>query len=398
MELEFSIIGEYTTPLSELIGEFEHTHDVKVQVRQMNWENAWQELLSIAFHGQGPDVSQIGSTWTSSLIKMNVLRPFSEAEVNALGGSSTFLGSSWSSALAPDGPEIYAIPWTSFVFVLEYRRDLLHQAGVDENTAFKSTDSLAQTVERLVRAGIQTPWLVPSCAKHVDTLHFSASWVWEYGGDFISSDGKNPLFTHPQTIAGLKAYFDLFRYLPEEAQGLDDEQCEIYFRQGKAAATICGMDVPFAMLNSPEALSWPIKHLGVARMPGAQWIGGDNLVIWREASLSLKRERLAIELVKFLTSHEVQRALCQAETFNAPTRLDVLSELPFPGSQANRAIKEALREGRPYPSLALWGRVENQLSSALNQIGREVIQGKQTEVAIHENLDPLERRLRLILS
>ncbi|MBN1149077.1 MAG: extracellular solute-binding protein [Anaerolineales bacterium] len=398
MELEFSIIGEYTTPLSDIIEEFEHTHDAKVRVRQMSWENAWQELLTIVFQGQGPDVSQIGSTWTSSLIKMNVLRPFSKAEVNAVGGSSAFLSSSWLSALVSEAPEVYAIPWTSYVFVLVYRRDLLKQAGVDENFAFQSTETLAQTIERLQEAGVQIPWLVPNCTKHIDTLHFTASWVWEYGGDFISSDGKTPLFTHPQTIAGLKAYFDLFRYLPEEAQGLDDEQCDRYFRQGKAAATICGMDVPFAILDSPDSLSWPAENLGVVRMPGAQWIGGDNLVIWREASLSLKRERLAIDLVKYLTSYEVQRVLSWAEAFNAPTRLDVLTELPYPGSQVNRAIREALRAGRPYPSHALWGRVENQLSSALNQIGREIIQGKQTELAIRESLEPLERRLQIVLN
>lgn len=398
MELEFSIIGDYIPPLSDIIAEFERANDVAVHIRQMSWDNAWQELLSIAFQGHGPDVSQIGSTWASSLIKMNVLRPFSKAEVTGLGGSSTFLSSSWSSALVPDAADIYAIPWTSYVFMLVYRRDLFQRARVDESAAFQSTESLAQAIEHLQAAGVQTPWLVPSCTRHIDTLHYTASWVWEYGGDFISGDGKTPLFTHPQTIAGLKAYFELFRYLPPEAQGLDDEGCLAYFREGKAALTICGMDAPYAMLDSPGILSWPVKNLGVARMPGAQWIGGDNLVIWREAALSLKRERLAIELVKYLTSKEVQLAFCEAGAFNAPTRLDVLSELPFPGSQVNRVTREALRAGRPYPSLALWGRVENQLSAALNQIGCEVIQGKPSEEAIREYLEPLELRLRIVLS
>lgn len=46
-----------------------------VHTQRMDWADAWDELMRIALYSQGPDVSEIGSTWLSSLIEMDALRP-----------------------------------------------------------------------------------------------------------------------------------------------------------------------------------------------------------------------------------------------------------------------------------------------------------------------------------
>ena len=49
-----------------------------------------------------------------------------------------------------------------------------------------------------------------------------------------------------------------------------------------------------------------IDNLGVAAVPGVPWIGGSDLVVWRDAQMYPDKERAALVLVKYLTSLPVQ--------------------------------------------------------------------------------------------
>ena len=51
----------------------------------MEWGDAWPQLIGIATQGQGVDVSHVGSTWVSSLMTMNALRPIPPHVVQQTG-------------------------------------------------------------------------------------------------------------------------------------------------------------------------------------------------------------------------------------------------------------------------------------------------------------------------
>ena len=77
------------------LNEFKAKFHIMVQHKLFSWESALSELMNIALQSQGPDVSQIGTTWLGSLTGMIALRLFRESEVELFGGKQAFLPSAW---------------------------------------------------------------------------------------------------------------------------------------------------------------------------------------------------------------------------------------------------------------------------------------------------------------
>ncbi len=75
--IEFTAIpdtdADYDLQL-ELLAEFRNRTGIEVKLTRMEWSDAWQQLINISTHGQGADISHVGSTWVSSLVSMNALR------------------------------------------------------------------------------------------------------------------------------------------------------------------------------------------------------------------------------------------------------------------------------------------------------------------------------------
>ncbi len=397
-EIEFSLIGSLSSPIDTLLAEFEQKQRLRVRLRYTDWVNGWQEVVNYSLHHTEPHITHIGMTWVSSLMRMNALRPFYPKEINALGGAAAFMPAAWQSLTDAEGLA-WGLPWTSYTFLLAYRRDLLEKAGVDEATAFSTAQALENTLAALKDSGVAIPWAIPVNQAHTDTLHFSASWLWGAGGKIASDNGKSPLFAEPQALAGLKSFFDLHRFMPPDASQKTADELRGLFWSGEAAVTLCGVDEPYIRQTAPEGAPEIFERIGFAPVPGVPWVGGDGLVVWRRAQDSLALEQAAVALASYLVSPPVQRTYCQMiKNHHKPTRLDVLPDLPQQGSSLTNAVKQALTSGRSYRPIPLWGRIEGQLSGALNFVWEEVLAGKPTEDALREALEPLARRLKITLA
>jgi len=124
------------------------------------------------------------------------------------------------------------------------------------------------------------------------------------GGDFISPDGTHTSFNRPKARAGIRAFLELSQYLAPEARNLDTAQSENLFWKGQAAVSL-SWQPPFLALLEKVADPNVIANLGVAPIPGAPFVGGSNLVVWRHAAFT--HEDLAVELVRFLTGRQAQK-------------------------------------------------------------------------------------------
>jgi multiple sugar transport system substrate-binding protein len=397
VEIEFSRIDEPSEALLLLLETFQKRTQVRVHMKVMDWDTAWPELVSYALYGKGPDVSHIGSTWTSSLVMMNALRPFTRGEVAALGTEAAFAAPCWRSVTLPNDPTAWAIPWTAFTYIIAYRRDLLAQAGIDESTAFTTPAAMVATLQRLHEAGMSSPWIIPSGPGYVDLVHICASWVWGSQGDFISADGKQILFDHPEARTSLHDFFRLYRFLAQDDHPLSEEECFARFAGGNAAIFITGAEVA-AEIALGSGTPIVRENLGTAPLPGRPWVGGDNLVIWRHAQAYPERERAAVQLANFLASHPAQMELCrQGEYF--PVRLETLHALTLKPDSLAQTIAQIYDNGWSHKTVPLWGRVEKQLGQELNNIAEAVLAQPDTdpEALIQAHLNPLARRLRLML-
>ena len=390
VELEFSMMtrGPDTLGIVQAaLKPFEAKNHIQVHVNLQTWESSWTDLVKAALYGHGPDVSEIGSTWVGNLMVMNALRPFGAADIAALGSPESFFASVWRSGQA--GSDIqWAIPWLVDTRVIYYRRDLLRKAGVDATTAFDTPALMTQALERLRGSGVEMPWVMLTNLTLV-TLHNLASWVWNAGGDFLSADGKSVLFDRPEAMAGMAAYFGLYRYFASKAANLGTEATDLMFQEGRVAATLSGPWAWMRRLADPEMTA----NTGLT-LPCIPFIGGSHLVVWQHAHQSTA----ALELIQYLTSPAVQVKLWPGCGL-FPARADVSNMAPF-GEAPLKQLADRLREaGRAFPSFSMWGLVEDKLKVVLHKIWGDILAVPEPDVEaiLHRHIDPLAQRLNTTL-
>jgi multiple sugar transport system substrate-binding protein len=391
-EIELSLISIPYHPkvLEETLQEFTGQTGVSVRLVAQSWDNAWTELVKFALYNHGPDVSEIGSTWSYDLASMNALRPFTSIEIDDLGGKAAFLPSTWQGQSLENEEEAWSVPWLADTRLVYYRRDILEKAGIDAETAFASPIQMKQTLAQLADAGTSIPWSMPTHNTRM-TMHNCASWVWGAGGDFVSKDGKSTLFSQPEAIRGIQEYFELGQFLPEAYRELDDMQSDALYWKGNAAVTISG---PW-LLKERAASTEIIENTGYVFPPGVPFIGGSHLVIWKHSRYAGE----CLALVRFMTSQHIQRTHLNAMGL-LPVRMDVLSEAAASGSPFHAVVSQGLQLGRSCPSIPLWGLVEDRLCGALDRIWKGLSQPNVVDAPglVASILDPLANQLDHILS
>lgn len=400
-ELQFSTI--HNDPLDlrairQLLDAFEQERRVHVRLIPMDRNSAWTDLMSIASTGKGPDVSHVGSTWISSLVAMDAVRPFQAREVGRLGPQQVFLPPAWQSAHLTDEVQIWSAPWNTFLFTVFYRRDLLEQAGIDENTAFGRADALLQTIARLKEKGSAIPWLIPYSPPPYDgLLHMAASWVWAAGGEFVSRDGRRVILDQPPAIEGLVNWLMSECDVPRGFHNLTDDRCIELLREGQCTAILSNVRIA-SLLCQRVAGTSERERLGFAVLTQTPWCGGDNLIIWQHTRGDPERQAIALDLVEFLASPRAQIRLAQ-QAHLIPSRRDAMQEVYPPGHPLNPLMEQVIARGRAYTPIRLWHRIEFHLAQIMGALLNEVSQGdtRPTEALVRRHVVPMVERLNLIL-
>jgi multiple sugar transport system substrate-binding protein len=399
-EIEFSFIAnteKFATDLIPVIERFERQNHCRVKLLRMKWEEAWPRILDAALHAKGPDISVIGTTWLSSLVAMNAIRPFSPREIQAVGGEDVFYPACWSSRGVAEDPQIWSMPWEANAYVLFYRRDVLEKAGVDEWDAFVTPQAISETLVRIQASGWASPWLVPLGVPAWDLLHSAASWIWGAGGAFLSSDTHQTRFAGSEALAGLKDFFALFRFIGQAERKMKSVDCMQRFVSGETAVVISAATYGLAMIME-RMLPDLRAQVSTAPAPGIPVVGGSNLVIWRYTSHIPEREKLALRLAQYLSSHDGQSDYFQCGA-SLPVRPDVLENLILEPSSLIDTLKAVFEQGRTYPSVPMWSRVEGLLSQALMDIAHALLDDPNQEIEplFVRHLAPVARRLDMTL-
>jgi multiple sugar transport system substrate-binding protein len=388
-ELELSVMMHGPTLESDmrsLLENFEQEHHVQVRLTILPWDMGWSELVKYALYGIGPDVSEIGSTWMPSLVGMDALDPVSAAQIDQMGGEQAFLQPIWQSAFIEK--QLYGIPWFADTRLIYYRRDLFARAGLDPAWVFQSTENLSAAVEALKNVSPATPWMVPTI-KSTQNMHIAAPWVWGAGGDFLGPDGRTVLIGQPESLSGFCGYFKLGRYLGAQALGVSDVQSGFY--HDKAAMVVSGSWMGLKGI-SQHALDVVKENYGIAAPPGVPFVGGSHLVVWKYS----KKPELAQKLVEYLAYSDVQRGFYKT-AFMFPTRNDVLQSDLESGDEIWKAAVAALYRGRCFPSVRLWGKLEETVSTGLGNIWSEIAANPRQSAnqIVFKHISVLAERLKI---
>lgn len=377
--------------LERALYKFTLEERMAVEIQEFPWEIGRSQLVDIALFKGGIDVSEVGTTWLSSLASMNGLRPFAIADTVQFGGESAFFPNAWVSA-ATNG-KIYSIPWTTDTRFLFYRRDLLAQAGVDEATAFQDAAAIAQTLLGLKASGIEIPITIPTTAS-IEVLHMIAFWVWSNGGQFMSEDGRQPLFPQPEGVAGINQYYQTIApALPPAAQLLNQYDSRALFADGRAAVAIAGYQLLHQIAINNQAAPVVRENLGVAVFPGSHFVGGTNLVVWQHS----KQEKSALKLVEFLTRADVQADYILPAGW-LPARIDGFPQTPIISKEIDEKIKQSLQTGRSFKANYLWGMAEDRLNACFNQIWKDIFAYPEADIeeVVIRRIKPVAHKLEVM--
>lgn len=393
-ELEITICsGNPQEDLKTIVQNYQHETRVSVDLRYIEWERAWTEFLQMTLYGRGPVISEVGTTWMSSLAGRNSLRPMSKDELRKIGGAGSFPHSIWESCIDASTQGIVAIPWIVDTYLVYYRADILENAGVDESKAFSTLDEFHKTLETLKAKNVEMP-IALATAPTLSTTHNIASWIWGMGGDFVSRDGTSLTLGTSEAREGINYFYELNRFISPKARGLSDEQCEEAFLNGEAAVVIFNPVMLHRLKNRDTQPAFR-NHIKTAVHPGVPIIGGSNLVIWKYIPPALEPQ--AVDFIRYMLEVDAQTAYFEASGM-LPARLDAVQRISLDPDYG--PAFQTLLSGRDVPYIRLWGLVEDRLSQAFSKIWSVILESPEPDIKkiIDDVLKPIENRLNITLS
>ena len=371
--------------------------DFPYEIYKMVWDDAWEELAKIGLYRSGPDVSQVGTTWLEGLVVTGSVRPFTDDEVDSMGGAAAFFPAIWQTALVPWGQSkrVWAMPWLVDTRVVFYWRDILEEAGIDETTAFGTLPQVEETMARLRDSGVEVPWGIWALGGGI-ALQNAASWVWSYGGDFLDADGKQLLFDRPEAIKGFTDHLRLCRYMPPNIKSIDAVAIDArgLFAQ-RRVAVMMGLSGWLPNFLEQSGVPDVINRLGVAAPPEPAFVGGSSLIIWQHAH----QAQMAVAAVRALNSKHVVQALSRDILGFFPARLDVWAEPPYADDPHYKAVAQAVKAGRTFPVVPKWGMFENKLNQMIVQLWDTALAdpGQNLADLVGAYVSSLARRLAISL-
>jgi trehalose/maltose transport system substrate-binding protein len=216
---------------------------------------------------------------------------------------------------------LVAVPWFADVGLLYYREDLLerHDEPVPRTWGeLAATAARIQVAER--EAGRTDLWGLVFQGEAYEGLTCNAlEWIHAYGGEVVAADGEIVGRSHAAVAALAEAASWVGTIAPPRVTGYREEDARLTFINGDA---VFMRNWPYVWNLLEENPMSPVSgKVGVARLPAgseegirASVLGGWQLAISRYS----RHKKEAVELVRYLTSPEVQRERALEGSF-APT-------------------------------------------------------------------------------
>src|SRR4051812_9152383 len=291
--------------LTPELTKFEQQTGIKVKLEVVPWTDLLNRILAATSSGQGPDVLNIGNTWSASLQATGGLLQFDQKTIDQVGGKARFLPSALASAGAP-GKDPAAVPLYSLAYGLYYNKKQFADAGIKNPPA--TWEELITDGKKLTKGGKYG--LAIEGASIPENSHHAFVFGQQYGADFFDASGK-PQFDTPQAVTAVKAYVDLLAKEKIAAPGNAEysaNQSLKDFATGKAAMLMWQTAATSLADLGMKADAWGVAPVPLPAQtpPGGKkvtsLVAGINLAVFK----STKNKDGALKFVKFMTSDDEQ--------------------------------------------------------------------------------------------
>jgi multiple sugar transport system substrate-binding protein len=375
---------------------------ITVTATIVGWGDAYNAIQTAVQGGEGPCITQLGTTWVPTFGTMGGLHTFNPAELEELGGEAAFVPASFATAKIYDN--LVAVPWFADVRAIYYRTDIFQQAGVDPQQAFATLDSFVAALQKIDEADLGIAPFVHPGRNDWNVWQNATQWGWAYGGDILTADGTQAAFNSPEFVAGVTAFDQLFGkgLTADNTLELNSAQTDAEFGQGRAASFMSGpwMISNFRNLEGSGYSQQVADNVGIAAFPAGPggsytFFGGSNLGIMT----SCPEYDAAWMFVKYLLSKESQIRYGNAIGM-LPTTVEAQSDPAFTEDPLFSVFIAAAPTGKSSPNVPRWGAVENTLNTALQGLWEDVAASGSTPIdpaLVQQRLDEAAATVNSIL-
>ncbi|MEU5655001.1 sugar ABC transporter substrate-binding protein [Streptomyces sp. NPDC047737] len=359
--------------LTPELKKFEKETGIKVKLEVVPWADLLNRILAATTSGQGPDVLNIGNTWSASLQATGALLPWDDENFEAIGGRDRFLESAVASA-GKEGEPPAAVPLYSLSYALYYNKKMFADAGV---TAPPTTwDELVESGKKLSKDG---KWALGAEGSNLsNNIHQTFVLGQQHGADFFDEQGKAD-FTSDGAVAAVKQYIDFMAkdkiIAPGNAEYAQNQSLTD-FAKGRTAMVLWQAAATTFAAQGMKPEEWGVAPVPVpAGAPGEgkqtnSMVAGINMAVFKNT----KNIDGAKKFVKFMTSDEEQKILCK--TYGSIPPVKAAQSDPAFAAPELKVLRDTLAtSAAPLPQVPNESQFETAVGTAVKELFADAAAG-----------------------
>lgn len=364
------------------LAKFTKQTGIKVNLQVIGWNDLLNRITTATTSGQGPDVVNIGNTWSASLQATGAFVEFDGKNMSAVGGKDKFLATSMSSTGAP-GKTPTSVPIYGLSYGLFYNKKQFAKAGITKPPA--TWNDFVADAKKLTLPGGKQYGLTLAGASYTENAHFAFMFGKQQGGNYFDSSGK-ATFSTPQNVKGVEQYVDLIAKdkvaTPASAEHTTTQDAIGDFTSGKASM-LMGQNNTAAGI---QAGGMKASEYGVAPIPilsplppGGQRINSHVAGI-NIAAFKGKNESAALKFIKFMTSKPEQVTL--NKQFGAlPVTKEASSDATFQTPENKVFVDVLANTSAPMPMVANESQFETTVGNGMKDLIARAATGKSVSTS-----------------
>ncbi|MEV5679493.1 MULTISPECIES: extracellular solute-binding protein [unclassified Streptomyces] len=374
------------------LDKFEKETGIKVKLEVVPWADLLNRILTATTSGQGPDVLNIGNTWSASLQAGGALLPWDAKNFDRIGGKDRFVESALGST-GVEGQDPAAVPLYSMAYALYYNKKMFKDAGVTQPPA--TWAEMTETGKKLSKNG---KWALGAEGSNLsNNIHQVFVLGKQHGADFFTPDGKAD-FTSDGAVAAVKQYVDLMAKARIVAPGnaeyaqnqslsdfATDKTAMVLWQTASATFKSQGMNEDeWGVAPAPVQSGKPGQGVSTNSM-----VAGINMAVFRNT----KNTDGALKFVKFMTGEQEQKILNKAYGSIPPVK--AAQEDPAFNSPALAVLRETLStSAAALPQVPEESQFETVVGTAVKELFAEAAAGKPvTEASVRAKLDKAQQQM-----
>ncbi|MFJ5532797.1 ABC transporter substrate-binding protein [Streptomyces sp. NPDC093261] len=374
------------------LDKFEKQTGIKVKLEVVPWSDLLNRILTATTSGQGPDVLNIGNTWSASLQATGALLPWDAKNFDKIGGKDRFVDSALGST-GVQGKDPAAVPLYSMAYALYYNKKIFADAGISQPPA--TWDELVADGRKIQQKGKQV--LGAEGSNVSENIHHVFVFGKQHGADFFTPDGKAD-FTNDGVVAAVKQYVDLMakdKVIPAGNAEYAQNQSVSDFAKGKTAMLLWQSASANLKSQGMSEDQYGIAPVPVqSGTPGAgtqvdSMVAGINLAVFKNTH-NLDG---ATKFVKFMTSDEEQKILNKAYSSIPP--VSAAQSDPAFTAPANAVLKDTLaKSAAALPQVADESQFETTVGTAVKELFADAAAGRAvTTESVKAKLEKAQQQM-----